>query len=81
MTRSQAYPRVGGDAQRGGGALRIGAVWRLRCRDVPPLAAALRSLEPIPLIFLGFGFSLRSWGSHVRVVPGAPQILDHCSGY
>ncbi len=41
---------------------RLGAVCRLRCRDTPPYAAALRSLEPIPLIFLGFGFSCGAEG-------------------
>ena len=32
---------------------RLGAVCRYRCRDTPPLAAALRSLFAIPPIFLG----------------------------
>ena len=53
---------------------RLGAVCRRRCRSVPPLAAALRSLDPNLLVFLGFVFSCQRGGR--RFEPGL--VLQIC---
>ena len=48
---------------------RLGAVCRLRDRNVPLLAAALRSRERIYWIFLGFGFFFEPEGRGFESLP------------